>query len=110
MRQLANGGSFSIPIHPHHHNHVRRRAGNIQWRGVRRKPPCDCGGQQGFHFVFGNIFINAALGNFRDDFGGDAGGVIAHLARHAAPELRARLAGTARISGYFYDWALNDAR
>ncbi|MBM3568888.1 MAG: hypothetical protein FJX46_09050 [Alphaproteobacteria bacterium] len=47
---------------------------------------------------------------YRGDFGGDEAGVIAHLARYAAPELRARLEGARRVAGYDYDWALNLAR
>ena len=65
---------------------------------------------RGVSFDGARLRVSSIYDWFRYDFGGDAGGVIAHLARHAAPELRARLAGTARISGYFYDWALNDAR
>ncbi|MBC7769389.1 MAG: DUF547 domain-containing protein [Phycisphaerales bacterium] len=45
---------------------------------------------------------------FAADFGGNAAGVLAHVQRYASPELRARLAGATTISGYAYDWALND--
>lgn len=45
---------------------------------------------------------------FRDDFGdGTDAAVIAHLARYAAPELKAALAGIERVSGHGYDWAIN---
>ena len=37
-------------------------------------------------------------------------GVIAHLARFAAPALRARLQSARGIADHAYDWALNDAR
>jgi hypothetical protein len=45
---------------------------------------------------------------FRDDFGdgGDAA-VIAHLARYATPELKARLGPIERIAGHDYDWMIN---
>jgi hypothetical protein len=46
---------------------------------------------------------------FKEDFGGDDAGVIAHLRRHAAPPLAARLAVATAIAGHDYDWALNDA-
>lgn len=57
----------------------------------------------------GRLRISSIYDWFRDDFGGDDAAVIAHLARHAGPDLRARLGGVARVSGYFYDWALNRA-
>ncbi|MBM3951846.1 MAG: DUF547 domain-containing protein [Rhodospirillales bacterium] len=45
---------------------------------------------------------------FRDDFGdGSDMAVIAHLARYAAPDLKARLAGIARVDDHAYDWAIN---
>jgi len=47
---------------------------------------------------------------FREDFGADAAGVIAHLARHADAPTQARLAAVRGIADYRYDWALNDAR
>lgn len=47
---------------------------------------------------------------FKDDFGGNDAGVIAHLRRFAEPTLRDRLAYVTRIDGDDYDWALNGAR
>ena len=45
---------------------------------------------------------------FQGDFGdGTDTAVIAHLARYAEPELKAKLAGIERISGHSYDWAIN---
>lgn len=46
---------------------------------------------------------------FKDDFGGDDAGVIAHLVRYARPELATALASVARIAEDRYDWSLNDA-
>jgi hypothetical protein len=46
---------------------------------------------------------------FREDFGGTDEGVLAHLRRHARPELARRLAGATAIAEHAYDWALNDA-
>ena len=45
---------------------------------------------------------------FREDFGGDEAGVIAHLLRYAAPALAASLQNIARVTDDAYDWALND--
>ncbi len=47
---------------------------------------------------------------FQDDFGdGTDAGVVVHLIRYAAPDLKARLAPFARIDGHGYDWAINAA-
>ena len=46
---------------------------------------------------------------FAADFGGEAG-VVPHLLRYAAPPLAEAIRRTPRITGYAYDWALNDAR
>ncbi|GAB4394876.1 MAG: DUF547 domain-containing protein [Kiloniellaceae bacterium] len=45
---------------------------------------------------------------FLEDFGGSTEGVLAHLQRHARPELAARLAAIGDIAGTAYDWGLND--
>ncbi|MEO0821861.1 MAG: DUF547 domain-containing protein [Pseudomonadota bacterium] len=44
---------------------------------------------------------------FREDFGPDEAAVIARIAAHAEPALRARLAGRRRVDAYRYDWSLN---
>ena len=46
---------------------------------------------------------------FKEDFGGDDAGVIAHLRRYAAPPLASSLADAARIASHHYDWAINAA-
>ena len=46
---------------------------------------------------------------YAEDFGADRAELFAHLARYAEPALAAALAQAPRISGYRYDWALNDA-
>lgn len=46
---------------------------------------------------------------FREDFGGDDAGVIAHLRRYAAPALASALRNVTRVAEDAYDWALNDS-
>ncbi|MEM9428346.1 MAG: DUF547 domain-containing protein [Pseudomonadota bacterium] len=46
---------------------------------------------------------------FISDFGGSDGGVLAHLAAHAAAPLRASIDTSPRIVGHRYDWGLNEA-
>ncbi|MEZ5925300.1 MAG: DUF547 domain-containing protein [Hyphomicrobiaceae bacterium] len=45
---------------------------------------------------------------FEDDFGGGEIGVRRHLRRYAGPALAGLLSDQAAISGYEYDWTLND--
>lgn len=56
----------------------------------------------------GKLRVSSIYVWFKDDFGdGSDAAVIAHLARHAAPQLKARLGGIARIDDHGYDWAIN---
>jgi hypothetical protein len=45
---------------------------------------------------------------YAGDFGGSEAAVLAHLRRYASPELARTLGTITRISGYQYDWRLND--
>jgi len=57
----------------------------------------------------GRLRVSSIYAWFREDFGGDEAGVVAHLRRHAAPALAARLGERTAIAEDAYDWALNDA-
>lgn len=57
----------------------------------------------------GRLRVSSIYTWFREDFGGNEAGVVAHLRRHAAPLLAARLAGRTAIAADAYDWAFNDA-
>lgn len=57
----------------------------------------------------GRLRVSSIYTWFREDFGGSEAGVIAHLRRHAAPALAARLNDRTVIAEDAYDWALNDA-
>jgi hypothetical protein len=56
----------------------------------------------------GRLRVSSIFHWFKEDFGGSDAGVIAHLRRHAAPPLAARLAAATAIADHAYDWALND--
>lgn len=56
----------------------------------------------------GRLRVSSIYSWFREDFGGSEAGVVAHLRRHAAPPLAARLNERTAIAGDAYDWALND--
>jgi len=57
----------------------------------------------------GRLRLSSIYAWFREDFGGTEAGVLAHLRRHAAPPLAARLTDRTTIAGDAYDWTLNDA-
>ena len=57
----------------------------------------------------GRLILSKIYIWFREDFGPNDRAVLAYLATAADPALSARLSQTSRISGYEYDWALNDA-
>lgn len=54
------------------------------------------------------IVVSSIYHWFKDDFGGDDAGVLAHLTKYAAPELSASLKRATALSGHVYDWSLND--
>lgn len=47
---------------------------------------------------------------YKDDFGGDDESVLAHVRQYANGETANALCNRTSISGYFYDWSLNDAK
>jgi hypothetical protein len=57
----------------------------------------------------GSLVLSSLYAWFAEDFAAE-GGVLPHLARHAAPSLAGALRrGPAAVAGHAYDWALNDA-
>jgi hypothetical protein len=65
---------------------------------------------RGAEVVDGKLTASSIYVWFKSDFGGSDAGVIAHLRRHARPELAQALAGIGRIASDRYDWTLNDAK
>jgi hypothetical protein len=66
--------------------------------------------RRGVHVENGLLTVSKIYAWYAEDFGGDAGSVIAHLRRYAAPALAADLERAGGIDGYAYDWSLNGAR
>jgi len=56
----------------------------------------------------GGIRVSSIYRWFREDFGGDDAGVIAHPRRHAGPPLAAGLQSVPRVAEDAYDRVLND--
>ncbi len=65
-------------------------------------------GGRGVNFDDGELYVSSIYKWFVADFGGNAAGVIAHLKKYAAPALAAKLKNARNISGYQYDWSLNE--
>ena len=57
----------------------------------------------------GGLYVSSLYDWYVTDFGGSEAAVLAHLRRYAAPDLLRRLGGVTKISGYRYDWNLNQA-
>ena len=54
------------------------------------------------------LVVSSIYDWFKEDFGNNDQGVIAHLSRYAEPELAEKLAASTRIDDDHYDWQLND--
>ncbi len=55
----------------------------------------------------GGLTVSKIYAWFKDDFGGDDAGVLAHLGTYADDALKEQIAATPKIADYAYDWALN---
>ncbi len=63
---------------------------------------------RGADFEDGELYVSSLYDWYVEDFGGSEGAVLAHLRRYAEPELLRRLNKISGISGYRYDWDLNE--
>ncbi len=57
----------------------------------------------------GKLRVSKIYNWFSADFGANHGEIIAHLKRYARPPLAGALNGVEKITGYEYDWTLNEA-
>lgn len=56
----------------------------------------------------GRLAVSSIYKWFREDFGGNEKGVVDHLLKYAAPDLRKQIETNPDIASYDYDWSLND--
>ncbi|MGM2645448.1 hypothetical protein ACS2QC_29385, partial [Bacillus cereus group sp. Bce033] len=63
---------------------------------------------RGVQLADGKLRVSSIYSWFVEDFGGDDGGVIAHLKKYAAEPLATQLNTVTAVDGHFYDWKLND--
>ena len=56
----------------------------------------------------GRLIVSSIYEWFKDDFGGNDAGVIAHLRKYAQQMLKEELAGVSKISSDEYNWSLNE--
>lgn len=54
------------------------------------------------------LVVSSIYDWFEEDFGGNKAGVMAHLSEYAEGDLKAAIEGGVKISGYDYDWSLNE--
>lgn len=64
---------------------------------------------RGVNFDDGDLYVSSIYKWFVADFGGNTAGVLAHLKKYAAPGIKEKLGNVSDISGYQYDWSLNEA-
>ncbi|MGB4864448.1 MAG: DUF547 domain-containing protein [Hyphomicrobium sp.] len=64
--------------------------------------------RRGFAVTGGGLTASSIYDWFASDFGDEAG-VLAHARTYAAPPLKQKLERISEISGYDYDWSLNEA-
>ena len=63
---------------------------------------------RGVRFNGSKAVVSSLYEWYGPDFGGSAPLILAHIRKYAGPVLADRIAGVTQISGYEYDWALND--
>ncbi len=64
--------------------------------------------KRGVDVVNGELDVSSIYRWFKEDFGGSDQAVINHLKHFANPDLAAKLRNIKEISGYQYDWSLNE--
>ena len=57
----------------------------------------------------GSVTISKIFNWYQPDFGETEKGVLSHLTKYAAPALQKKLKGVEEVSGFAYDWRLNEA-
>jgi hypothetical protein len=65
---------------------------------------------RGVRVTNGKIYMSQIYSWYRRDFGETDLDVIRHVSQYALPALRTSLAKATTISGYDYDWSLNEAK
>ncbi len=63
---------------------------------------------RGVNFEDGRVTASSIYKWFKEDFGDNDAGVIAHLKLYAEPALKERLNAISKIDRYDYDWSLNE--
>ena len=54
------------------------------------------------------LVVSSIFKWFKEDFGGSKANVLKHIRQHANPQLAAAIDSGATITGYDYDWSLNN--
>lgn len=56
----------------------------------------------------GNVIASKIFDWYKEDFGGDQAGILAHARQYAKGDLKTQLEAATRISRFEYDWDLNE--
>jgi len=84
------------------------------WEGstldsVRKQAASDyINSPRGVKITSKGLVVSSIFKWFKEDFGGSKANVLKHIRKHANPELAAAIDGGATITGYDYDWSLNE--
>jgi hypothetical protein len=65
---------------------------------------------RGMRFEGGTLIASSIYDWFKKDFGGTDQGIVKHALKYAGPDLAAKLSTAKSISGFAYDWSLNDTK
>ena len=65
---------------------------------------------RGVRVAGGKVYMSQIFSWYRRDFGATDADIIRHVSQYANPALRSSLATIKTISGYDYDWSLNEAK
>lgn len=65
---------------------------------------------RGVTVLHGQVQVSSLYKWFKNDFGGSEMAILDHLRQYASGKLKYKLENVSDISGYAYDWALNDLR
>ena len=66
--------------------------------------------ERGVSVKDGRLRLSQIYSWYRADFGRSDADIISHITTYASPDLQKKIAGIKSISGYDYDWSLNEAK
>lgn len=65
---------------------------------------------RGVRAAGGKVVLSKVYNWFAEDFGSSTSDILTHIRRYAEPELATRIEKVTSVTGYAYDWGLNDTK